>query len=98
MSTLHTPRTARAASRRVPVPPVLSVCGRRVVSCRVLSGGVLCCGQIMDGEYEKGLAVAHAQVEEGAQVIDVNMDEGLLDGEMAMTRFLKLIVTDPDIS
>ena len=53
---------------------------------------------IMKGEYEKALAVARAQVENGAQVLDFNMDEGLLDGEAAMARFCKLAVSDPDIT
>jgi len=53
---------------------------------------------IMKGEYEKALAVARAQVENGAQVLDFNMDEGLLDGEAAMIRFCRLAVSDPDIT
>ena len=53
---------------------------------------------IMKGEYEKALAVARAQVENGAQVLDFNFDEGLLDGEMAMKKFLFLSVSDPDIT
>ena len=53
---------------------------------------------IMKGEYEKALAVARAQVENGAQVLDFNMDEGLLDGEAAMMRFCRLAVSDPDIT
>ena len=53
---------------------------------------------ILKGEYEKALAVARAQVETGAQVLDINMDEGLLDGLAAMQRFCKLCVSDPDIT
>jgi len=53
---------------------------------------------IMKGEYEKALAVARAQVESGAQVLDFNFDEGLLDGEAAMKKFLLLAVSDPDIT
>ncbi|MEP6574666.1 MAG: methionine synthase, partial [Gemmatimonadota bacterium] len=53
---------------------------------------------ILDGQYEQALAVARQQVESGAQVIDVNMDEGMLDSEAAMTRFLRLIASEPDIS
>jgi len=48
--------------------------------------------------YEEALAVARQQVESGAQVIDVNMDEGMLDAVTAMTRFLRLIASEPDIS
>jgi 5-methyltetrahydrofolate--homocysteine methyltransferase len=53
---------------------------------------------IKDGDYDAGLAVAAQQVEAGAQVIDVNMDEGMIDGVAAMDRFLKLIASEPDIS
>jgi 5-methyltetrahydrofolate--homocysteine methyltransferase len=53
---------------------------------------------IMAGDYVKAVEVARAQVENGAQVIDVNMDEGLLDAEHAMTTFLKLIAAEPDIA
>ncbi|MDR3417754.1 MAG: methionine synthase [Nevskia sp.] len=50
------------------------------------------------GDYGAALAVARQQVEAGAQVIDVNMDEGMLDGKAAMVRFLNLIASEPDIS
>jgi 5-methyltetrahydrofolate--homocysteine methyltransferase len=50
------------------------------------------------GDYTAALAVARDQVENGAQVIDVNMDEGLLDSEYAMTTFLNLIAAEPDIA
>lgn len=53
---------------------------------------------IMAGEYAKAVEVARQQVENGAQVIDVNMDEGLLDALEAMTTFLKLIAAEPDIA
>ncbi|MBK9707618.1 MAG: methionine synthase [Acidobacteria bacterium] len=53
---------------------------------------------ILNGDYEEALRIARQQVENGAQMIDVNMDEGLLDSEAAMTRFLNLIATEPDIS
>jgi 5-methyltetrahydrofolate--homocysteine methyltransferase len=53
---------------------------------------------IREEKYEEALAVARHQVEGGAQVIDVNMDEGLLDSEAAMTQFLNLIGAEPDIS
>ncbi|MEZ4417476.1 MAG: methionine synthase [Gemmatimonadota bacterium] len=53
---------------------------------------------IREGDYETALQVARQQVESGAQMIDVNMDEGLLDAEAAMTRFLNLIASEPDIS
>jgi 5-methyltetrahydrofolate--homocysteine methyltransferase len=53
---------------------------------------------IKDGQYEDALAVAREQVEGGANIIDVNMDEGLLDSEQAMTTFLNLVATDPAIA
>ena len=53
---------------------------------------------IMGGDYTKAVEVARQQVENGAQIIDVNMDEGLLDSEVAMTTFLKLIAAEPDIA
>ena len=53
---------------------------------------------IKEGAYEEALSVAAQQVEGGAQVIDVNMDEGLLDGKEAMKTFLNLIMSEPDIA
>jgi 5-methyltetrahydrofolate--homocysteine methyltransferase len=53
---------------------------------------------IMGGDYTKAVEVARQQVENGAQIIDVNMDEGLLDAEFAMTTFLKLMAAEPDIA
>ncbi|MEE8636444.1 MAG: methionine synthase, partial [Acidiferrobacterales bacterium] len=49
-------------------------------------------------DYESGVSIAREQVENGAQLIDVNMDEGMLDSEAAMRRFLNLIAAEPDIS
>src|SRR3712207_6328411 len=53
---------------------------------------------ILNDDYETALEVARGQVENGAQIIDVNMDEGMLDGEEAMVRFLNLVASEPDIS
>jgi 5-methyltetrahydrofolate--homocysteine methyltransferase len=53
---------------------------------------------VTSGDYPAALAVARDQVESGAQIIDVNMDEGLLDSEKAMTTFLNLVAAEPDIS
>ncbi len=53
---------------------------------------------IKEEKYEEALAVARDQVEGGAQILDVNMDEGMLDGVQAMTTFLNLIASEPDIS
>ena len=53
---------------------------------------------ITEGDFDAALDVARQQVENGAQIIDINMDEGLLDSEAAMVRFLNLIAAEPDIS
>ncbi len=53
---------------------------------------------ILAGDFEGALAVARQQVEGGANILDVNMDEGMIDSEAAMTRFLNLIASEPDIS
>jgi 5-methyltetrahydrofolate--homocysteine methyltransferase len=53
---------------------------------------------IKEEKYEEALSIAKEQVEGGAQIIDINMDEGMLDGEYAMTKFLNLIAAEPDIS
>jgi 5-methyltetrahydrofolate--homocysteine methyltransferase len=53
---------------------------------------------VLEGDYTAAVEVARQQVESGAQIIDVNMDEGLLDSELAMETFLKLIAAEPDIA
>src|SRR6478609_4722320 len=53
---------------------------------------------ILAGQFEQALAVARQQVENGAQVIDINMDEAMLDSKAAMVRFLNLIASEPDIA
>jgi len=53
---------------------------------------------VLAGDYEAGLEIARQQVESGAQMIDVNMDEGMLDSQQAMSTFVKLIASEPDIS
>ena len=53
---------------------------------------------ILNGEFEQALAVARQQVENGAQIIDINMDEAMLDSKAAMVRFLNLIAGEPDIA
>ena len=53
---------------------------------------------IKENDYEAALSVAREQVEGGAQVIDINMDEGMIDGKEAMVRFLNLIAAEPDIA
>ena len=53
---------------------------------------------ILNGEFDQALSVARQQVENGAQVIDINMDEAMLDSKAAMVRFLNLIASEPDIA
>src|SRR3982750_1331151 len=53
---------------------------------------------VLNGDYDAAVEVARDQVENGAQIIDVNMDEALLDSEAAMTTFLKRIAAEPDIA
>ncbi len=53
---------------------------------------------ILAGNYEEAVSIARHQAENGAQIIDVNMDEGMLDGAAAMTRFLNYIMTEPEIA
>ena len=53
---------------------------------------------ILEEQYDEALEVARQQVENGAQIIDINMDEGMLDGEHAMVTFLNLIASEPDIA
>jgi 5-methyltetrahydrofolate--homocysteine methyltransferase len=53
---------------------------------------------IKEGNFEEALSIARHQVEGGAQIIDINMDDGLIDGKEAMVKFLHLIVAEPDIS
>ena len=53
---------------------------------------------ISEGDFDAALAVAREQVEGGAQILDVNMDEGMIDGKMAMQKFLNLIASEPDIA
>ena len=53
---------------------------------------------VLEGEYDKALDVCRNQVENGAQIIDINMDEAMLDGKQAMVTYLNLIASEPDIS
>ncbi|MDR3300439.1 MAG: methionine synthase [Candidatus Accumulibacter sp.] len=63
-----------------------------------VSGSRAFARMILEGRFDDALAVARQQVENGAQVIDINMDEAMLDSVAAMARFLKLIAAEPDIS
>lgn len=53
---------------------------------------------IMEGNYEEALSIARQQVEGGAQILDVNMDDGMLNGQQAMVKFLNLLAAEPDIA
>ncbi|MCO5977529.1 methionine synthase [Ideonella oryzae] len=63
-----------------------------------VTGSKVFARMILAGEYEKALAVARQQVENGAQIIDINMDEAMLDSQAAMVRFLNLIASEPEIA
>src|SRR3954468_22280698 len=63
-----------------------------------VTGSKVFARMILAGQFEQALAVARQQVENGAQVIDVNMDEAMLDSKAAMVRFLNLIASEPDIA
>ena len=55
-------------------------------------------GFIKDGKYEEAVSVARQQVENGANVLDICMDEGMIDGVAAMTRFLQLLGSEPEVA
>lgn len=65
--------------------------------CNV-AGSKKFCRLIKTNRYDEALSVAKVQVESGAQILDINMDEGMLDGEVAMTKFCNLIASEPDIA
>ncbi len=81
------PLTIRPDSNFVNVGERTNVTGSRKFAKLVLSGA-----------YDQALDVARQQVDSGAQMLDVNMDEGMLDSQAAMTTFLKLLASEPDIS
>ena len=65
--------------------------------CNV-AGSIMYKKAIVDGNYEKALGIARKQVEQGADVLDINMDDGLIDGVSAMTKFVNLLISEPDVS
>ena len=65
--------------------------------CNV-AGSMMYKKAIVDGDYEKAAGIALKQVNQNAHVLDINMDDGLIDGESAMTKFVNLLVSDPEIS
>jgi 5-methyltetrahydrofolate--homocysteine methyltransferase len=99
------------APRRIPtVEPYTRLCGTQPFVIRPetnfvnigertnVTGSPKFAKMILAGDYEGALVVAQQQVDNGAQIIDVNMDEGMLDGEQAMTTFLNLIQGEPSIN
>ena len=105
-------KAARAFPPRVPakVEPLLRLSGLEALTVRPgsnfinvgertnITGSPKFSQLILGGKFEEAVAVAKQQVVNGAQIIDVNMDEGMLDGVKAMTHFLNLIASEPDIS
>src|SRR5690606_20390501 len=104
-------KAAQASPRKVPKPePFLRLSGLEPITYTPdsvfmnigertnVTGSPKFAKLILSGYFEAALSVARQQVEGGAQVIDVNMDEGMLDSEAAMTKFLNLIASEPDIS
>jgi 5-methyltetrahydrofolate--homocysteine methyltransferase len=105
-------RAARAFPPRAParVEPFLRLSGLEPLTIRPdtnfvnigertnITGSPKFSQLILAGKFDEALAIAKQQVVNGAQIIDINMDEGMLDGEKAMTHFLNLIASEPDIS
>ncbi len=101
--------SAGAPRQRAEVPPALRLCGLEplvvdgdslfvnVGERTNITGSARFRRLIREEDYPAALSVARQQVESGAQVIDVNMDEGMIDGVAAMDRFLKLVASEPDI-
>ncbi|HYO40461.1 MAG TPA: methionine synthase [Nocardioidaceae bacterium] len=103
--------TAGKAPRAVPVvPPALRLAGLEPLTVTAdslfvnvgertnITGSARFRRLIKEGDYGTALSVARQQVESGAQVIDINMDEGMIDGVAAMDHFVKLVASEPDIS
>jgi len=63
-----------------------------------VAGSIKFLRHIKEGEFDAALAIARDQVEGGAQIIDINMDDGLIDGKEAMVKFLNLVASEPDIA
>ena len=102
---------AKAKPRKIPkVEPYLRLSGLEPVTLRPesnfmnvgertnVTGSKKFLRLIKENNYEEALSIAREQVEGGAQVIDINMDEGMLDAVAAMTKFLNLVAAEPDIS
>jgi 5-methyltetrahydrofolate--homocysteine methyltransferase len=86
----------------LPVPPIVPVAGQKPFTligerCNV-AGSRKFLRLIKEKQYEEALGIARKQVEDGAQILDINVDDGLLDGVREMTTFLNLIASEPDIA
>jgi len=77
---------------------MISRCTSTSASGPTVTGSKAFARLILNEQYDEALAVARQQVENGAQIIDINMDEAMLDSVAAMTRFLNLIASEPDIA
>ena len=106
-----TARVTETAPRRLPThPPVMRLSGLEpfiaddttgfinVGERTNVTGSAQFKRLILEGQFDEALSVARQQVENGAQIIDINMDEGMLDSKSAMVTFLNLIASEPDIS
>ena len=106
----HAPRTVRSGAGAAGAPPHMRLSGLEDLRAdpavvRFINVGERCniAGSIqfkkliLAGNYMDAMAVARKQIEDGAMVVDVNMDEGLLDGKAAMTKFLRIAATEPDV-
>ena len=99
MSALHTPEVA--PMKLSGLEPVNIGTGSLFVNIGErtnVTGSKAFARMILNGDFEAALVVARQQVENGAQIIDINMDEAMLDSEAAMVRFLNLIASEPDIA
>ena len=104
-------RVTQTAPRAIPThPPVMRLSGLEpfvadettgfinVGERTNVTGSAMFKRLILEGQFDEALSVARQQVENGAQIIDINMDEGMLDSKSAMVTFLNLIASEPDIS
>ena len=101
MNAVLSPPAAPAAMKLSGLEPVVIGAGSLFVNIGErtnVTGSKAFARMILAGQYEQALAVARQQVENGAQIIDVNMDEAMLDSKAAMVRFLNLIAGEPDIA
>ena len=110
MPSSSAPAVSFAASPAAPAVPAMKLSGLEPVAIGEgtlfvnigertnVTGSKAFARMILNGQFEEALAVARQQVENGAQVIDINMDEAMLDSKAAMVRFLNLIASEPDIA